>query len=142
MADRLIEMLRRHEGVRNFVYLDSEGLETIGVGRCIAEGSLGLSDDEVDYLLANDLKRCIEELTRTFDWYSKLDPVRQDVMISLCFNLGLTRLLKFEKALAGMETGDWETARAEFMDSRWSTQVGRRAVELTDMLVTGKYQGA
>jgi lysozyme len=141
MADRLIEMLRRHEGVRNHVYLDSEGLETIGVGRCIAEGSLGLSDDEVDYLLANDLKRCIEEL-KTFDWYEKLDPVRQDVMISLCFNLGLTRLLKFEKALAGMENSDWETARAEFMDSRWSTQVGQRAVELTDMLVTGKYLGA
>jgi len=142
MADRLIEMLRRHEGVRNFVYLDSEGLETIGVGRCIAEGSLGLSDDEVDYLLANDLKRCIEELKRTFDWYDKLDPVRQDVMISLCFNLGLTRMLKFERALAGMENSDWETARAEFMDSRWSTQVGQRAVELTDMLVTGKYVGA
>jgi len=142
MADRLIEMLRRHEGVRNHVYLDSEGLETIGVGRCIAEGSLGLSDDEVDYLLANDLKRCIEELKRTFDWYDKLDLVRQDVMISLCFNLGLTRLLKFEKALAGMENSDWETARAEFMDSRWSTQVGQRAVELTDMLVTGKYVGA
>ena len=138
--DRLIEMLRRHEGVRNHVYLDSENLETIGVGRCIAEGSLGLSDDEVDYLLANDLKRCIEELTRTFDWYSKLDPVRQDVMISLCFNLGLTRLLKFEKALAGMANSDWETASAEFMDSRWSTQVGQRAVELTDMLRTGKYQ--
>ena len=142
MADRLIEMLRRHEGVRNHVYLDSENLETIGVGRCIAPGSLGLSDEEVNYLLANDVKRSIEELTRTFDWYSKLDPVRQDVMISLCFNLGLTRLLKFEKALAGMANNDWETARAEFMDSRWSTQVGQRAVELTDMLVTGKYLGA
>jgi len=142
MADRLIEMLRRHEGVRNHVYLDSEGLETIGVGRCIAEGSLGLSDDEVDYLLANDVKRTIEELSRTFDWYETLDPVRQDVMISLCFNLGLTRLLKFKKALAGMENNDWETARAEFMDSRWSTQVGQRAVELTDMLVTGQYLGA
>jgi len=140
MADRLIEMLRRHEGVRNHVYRDTENLETIGVGRCIAEGSLGLSDDEVDYLLGNDLKRCIEELKRAFDWYEKLDPVRQDVMISLCFNLGLTRLLKFEKALAGMENSDWETASTEFMDSRWSTQVGQRAVELTDMLRTGKYQ--
>jgi len=140
MADRLIEMLRRHEGVRNHVYRDTENLETIGVGRCIAEGSLGLSDDEVDYLLGNDLKRCIEELKTAFDWYEKLDPVRQDVMISLCFNLGLTRLLKFEKALAGMENSDWETASTEFMDSRWSTQVGERAVELTDMLRTGKYQ--
>ncbi|MFZ8929334.1 MAG: glycoside hydrolase family protein [Pseudohongiellaceae bacterium] len=140
MADRLIEMLRRHEGVRNHVYRDTENLETIGVGRCIAEGSLGLSDDEVDYLLGNDLKRCIEELKRAFDWYEKLDPVRQDVMISLCFNLGLTRLLKFEKALAGMENSDWETASTEFMHSRWSTQVGQRAVELTDMLRTGKYQ--
>ena len=31
--DRLISQLKVHEGVRNKVYLDTEGIETIGVGR-------------------------------------------------------------------------------------------------------------
>ncbi len=45
----LIEMLKRHEGVRSHVYLCSAGYETIGVGRNIAESGLGLSDDEIEY---------------------------------------------------------------------------------------------
>ena len=32
MSEQLREMLKRHEGVRSFVYLCSEGYETIGVG--------------------------------------------------------------------------------------------------------------
>ena len=48
MSDKLREMLRRHEGVKNFVYLCSEGYKTIGVGP-VSESGLGLSDDEVGY---------------------------------------------------------------------------------------------
>ena len=50
MSD-LIEQLRRHEGVRSTVYKCTAGFETIGVGRNISESGLGLSDDEIDYLL-------------------------------------------------------------------------------------------
>ena len=62
MSEELRKMLKRHEGVKNFVYLCSEGYETIGVGRNIADSGLGLSDDEVDYLLDNDIKRVKDEL--------------------------------------------------------------------------------
>ena len=62
MSD-LISMLKRHEGVRSKVYMCSAGYETIAVGRNISESGLGLSDDEIDYLLANDIKRVREELT-------------------------------------------------------------------------------
>ena len=61
--DKLIEMLRRHEGVEKHVYLDTEGLETIGVGRNVSKTGLGLSDDEVNYLLQNDISRVIKELS-------------------------------------------------------------------------------
>ena len=63
MSEQLREMLRRQEGVRNFVYMCSEGYETIGVGRNIADSGLGLSNDEVDYLLDNYIKRVKEELS-------------------------------------------------------------------------------
>jgi lysozyme len=68
-------MLKRHEGVRDKVYMCSAGYETIGVGRNISESGLGLSEDEIDYLLNNDIKRCREELTIEYEWFSKLDRV-------------------------------------------------------------------
>ena len=60
---RLVNMLKRHEGVRDKVYMCSAGYETIGVGRNISESGLGLSDDEIEYLLKNDIERCRNELT-------------------------------------------------------------------------------
>ena len=63
-------------------------------------GGLGLSEDEIDYLLKNDIYRSRKELSETFSWFDDLDEVRQDAMCNLHFNLGLTRLLGFKKALA------------------------------------------
>ena len=48
MSNQLIDMLKRHEGVRSHVYLCSAGYETIAVGRNIAESGLGLSEDEIE----------------------------------------------------------------------------------------------
>ena len=50
----LIDMVKRHEGVKSHVYKCTQGFETIGVGRNISESGLGLSPDEIDYLLHND----------------------------------------------------------------------------------------
>ena len=56
---RLIEQLKRHEGVSKWAYEDHLGYITVGVGRCLdPEIGLGLSDDEIDYLLRNDITRC------------------------------------------------------------------------------------
>ncbi len=137
--DKLIEMLRRHEGVEHKVYLDTEGLETIGVGRNISATGLGLSDDEVDYLLQNDITRVEDELDRAFPWFSDLDDARRDAMISLGFNLGLPRLLKFKNALASMSEGSFDEAADHFLDSKWAIQVKGRAIELTDMIRSGDY---
>jgi lysozyme len=137
---KLVEMLRLHEGVRYKVYLCSEGYETIGVGRNISEGGLGLSKDEVDFLLVNDIKRVQDELTRNFPWFLDLNEARRDAMVDICFNLGLTRLRSFANALEAMSYGQYEIAANEFMDSRWSQQVGNRAVEVTEMIRTGEYQ--
>ncbi len=139
MSDKLIETLKRHEGVRSHVYLCSAGYETIGVGRNIADSGLGLSGDEIDYLLANDIKRVDAELAYSYAWYNELDEVRKEAMINLSFNLGQTRLQKFVKALEHMESGSYDLAAAEFMDSRWSAQVGQRAVEVTEMIRTGNH---
>ena len=136
----LTEMLRKHEGVRDKVYLCSAGYETIGVGRNISEDGLGLSADEIDYLLSNDIKRVREELTEEYYWFAGLDEARQDAMIDISFNLGQTRLRGFVKSLEAMAREDFDTAADEFMDSKWSEQVGDRAVEVTEIIRTGEYQ--
>ena len=133
----LIDIQVRHEGLRNKPYEDASGHLTIGVGRNL--DSLGLSDDEIYYLLKNDIRRCETELDNSFRWYKDLDQVRQEAMINLCFNLGITRLRKFKLALRAMEAKDYEDASDEFLDSLWATQVGQRAVEVTYMIRFGEY---
>jgi len=140
MRDKLIEMLKVHEGVETYAYKCSENKTTIGVGRNVDKaGGLGLSDDEVDYLLQNDIDRVILELDSEYDWFSDLDDVRQDAMVDISFNLGQTRLRAFKKALSAMSEGDWDEAADQFMDSRWSEQVGIRAKNLTEMIRSGSY---
>ena len=97
-----------------------------------------MSDDEIDYLLENDIKRCKQELVG-LSWFADLDAVRQDAIVNLCFNLGLTRLMGFKNAMGAMAVGDYEKAADEFLDSRWANQVGQRALDVTHMIRTGEY---
>ena len=139
MTEKLLEMLKRHEGVRSHVYRCSAGYETIGVGRNISKSGMGLSDDEVDYLLENDIERVIKELSSEYPWFNALDDVRKDAMIDISFNLGATRLRGFKRALAAMEVADYKTAAKEFLDSKWSRDVKGRATELCYMIEMGSY---
>lgn len=141
---KLIEMLKVHEGVETHAYRDTVGKMTIGVGRNIdADDGLGLSMEEVEYLLGNDIERVEQELVGALPWTIDLlviDSPRFDALVDLCFNLGLPRFLNFIKALDACADEDWERAADEFMDSRWAKQVGNRAIEITEMIRTGEYQ--
>ena len=137
---QLIDMLKLHEGVRSKVYVCSAGYETIGVGRNISESGLGLSDDEIEYLLSNDIARVKSELADTYFWFNGINEARQDAMIDMCFNLGLTRLRGFVKALEAMSREQFDVAADEFLDSKWAQQVGMRAVRVTEMIRSGEYQ--
>ena len=132
---KLIEELKRDEGVELRPYKCSAGFLTLGVGRNIEER--GITMDESDYLLANDITICEEEATRVFKWYDTLSDVRQRVILNMVFNLGLTKLLNFKKFLAAMEAEDWEEAGKQMLDSRWAKQVGNRADRLEQMIVNG-----
>jgi lysozyme len=140
VTEQLLEMLKRHEGVEHHIYRCSAGFWTIGAGRNVdPQGGLGLSDDEVDYLLQNDIERVIKELSTEYRWFNSLDDVRKDAMIDISFNLGATRLRGFKRALAAMEVADYKMAAKEFLDSKWSRDVKGRATELCYMIEMGSY---
>ena len=135
---RLIETLRRQEGVKNTLYKCTSDKWTIGVGRNLED--VGLSDEEIDYLLENDIERTEELLDEYMDWWRDLDSVRQEAMVNFVFNVGIGTAQKFKKAMTALEEQDYDTAADEMMDSNWSKQVGQRAVEVTEMIRTGEYQ--
>ena len=136
---KLIETLKRHEGVSKYAYEDHLGYVTIGVGRCLdPERGLGLSDDEIEYLLRNDIERCYSEVG-VFSWFHDLDKVRQEAIVNMLFNLGLPTFLEFKKTLKFLAEGKYSQAAAEMLDSKWANQVGDRANELAYMVETGQY---
>ena len=136
--NKLIETLRRHEGVKNTLYKCTSDKWTIGVGRNLED--VGLSDAEIDYLLENDIVRTEELLDEYMSWWRELDEVRQEALVNFVFNVGIGTAMKFKKAMAALEKWDYDTAADEMMDSNWSNQVGQRAVEVTEMIRTGQYQ--
>jgi len=133
--DLLITELKRDEGVKLKAYQDTVGIWTIGIGRNLQD--VGVSMDEAEYMLANDIDVAVGELQRTFGWFEGLSDARQRVCVNMCFNLGLSRLLGFKKFLAAMAIGDWKTAGVEMLDSKWSRQVGVRSTRLKDLLLEG-----
>lgn len=139
MMSKLLDLVKLHEGVVSHAYEDSRGYLTIGVGRLIDQKlGGGLSEDEINYLLANDIKRCEDE-AMLYPFYAKLDEARKAVIISMLFNLGKPNFDKFQNFQAALLVGDYRLAAAEMLRSRWAEQVKGRAVELSQMMESGEW---
>jgi lysozyme len=134
--NRFIKQMRFHEGVKNKVYKDHLGIETIGVGRNLVDR--GLSDEEVDYLLGNDITIVENELDNGLSWWRDLDEVRQRALADLAFNMGLPRLHGFVKMLDGLQRRDYHAAADELLDSKYAKQVGARSERVAQMIRTGE----
>ena len=134
--DDIAESLKVEEGYRAHCYICTAGAHTVGYGRNIdADGGIGISEDEADYLLRNDIERTIEECKR-WAWFDDLDPGRQSVVVQLCFQLGAPRLSQFKLMLAALsqQPPDYETAADELLDSRFAEQVPERANRLAEKM--------
>jgi lysozyme len=134
----LWEQLIQHEGLRLKPYRCSAGKLTIGIGRNIED--VGITEEEALVLLGNDIARVISDLDRNVPTFSGLDEIRKRVLVDMCFNLGISRLMKFRRMLAALEVSDYAQAAVEMMDSRWARQVGSRAERLKHMMKTGEKQ--
>ena len=133
--DQLKNQLKRHEGVKYELYCCTAGKQTIGVGRNLDD--LGISDDEVMYLLDNDVSRVEQELLKNIPTLNGHSENRQIVLNNMAFNLGINRLMKFKSMLKALEAQDYQSAANEMLDSLWARQVGQRAEELAEMMRKG-----
>lgn len=137
----LAAMLEAEEGRKRSAYQDHLGYWTIGVGRLIdARRGGGLTDDEIDYLLANDIKRKTEEVAKALPWISSLNGARQAVLIGMAFQLGTDGLLAFKNTLGKIQAGDFKGAADNMLMSKWATQTPARAMRMAKQMETGEWQ--
>ena len=137
LMNRIKAQLVRHEGLRLKPYRCTAGKLTIGYGRNLDD--CGISQTEAYVLLENDIQNCEKQLLDEIpEIYNCLDDVRKSVLLNMCFNLGIKGLLEFKNTLAFIAAGDWERAANGMLASKWAKQVGKRAIELSEMMRKGQ----
>lgn len=132
--ETLRDRVLRHEGIRLKVYKDSLGYDTIGVGRLLSNG---ISQEEAMFMLDSDLKRCKIQVSSELPWTLGIDDARRDVLIEMCFQLGINRLLTFKRMISAMRDGFYEQAAKEMLNSAWHAQTPKRCEELALIMERG-----
>ena len=132
----LRSQLERHEGLRLKPYLDTATPPrlTIGYGRNLDD--VGISREEADYMLSNDIDKVVRELV-TVDEYVALDCIRQTVIANMTVNMGFRGVIQFKRMWAAIGRKDYAAAAREMLDSKWRRQVGNRAIELAEIMRSG-----
>lgn len=125
MREQLRKDLIRDEGIRLKPYKCPANKLTIGVGRNIED--IGITTQEANYLLDNDIERVNRELDANLSWWRGRPEHVQRGMANMCFQLGLSKFLPFRRMLSALQAGDYKTAQAEAKDSNWYRQTPARA---------------
>lgn len=149
MSTTLKNRLIQEEGLRLRPYQDSNGIWTIGVGHNIEADAMmfpllgplietGITKERAFELLDSDIAEATRELERVYPWIKNLDEPRREVLIDMCFNLGIAKLFQFHNTIRMIEEGRYVDAADNLRSSLWYRQVGNRAEHLCQILITGE----
>ena len=129
---RILELLEKHEGYRPSVYKCTEGYDTIGHGFAIKD--LVLDEDISKEILKRKVDRLISRVQKKFNWFKSAENEVKDVVICMCFQMGVSGFSKFKKTIDHLENKRYAKASAEMLDSRWAKQTPNRALELSNII--------
>lgn len=121
--------------MRTHPYKDSVGKLTIGVGRNLTDRGLGV--EVLNLLFENDIDIASQALDIWLAGWRDFSPSRKSALLSMAFNLGAPRLCQFVKLRSALIAGDFDTAAAKALDSKWARQVGCRADEIAALIAKG-----
>ena len=128
----LLKRIKHHEGYRKSVYQCTEGYDTIGYGFAIKD--LQLDEDVAEEILIRKVEKLIKRGRKRFDWLDSVPHAVQGVLVEMSYQMGLSGVCKFKKALHAMKMLQWKLAADELLDSRWAKQTPNRAKELSDII--------
>jgi lysozyme len=129
---RLIESIKHHEGFREKSYVDTLGYETIGYGFAIK--NLKLDEDIAGIILERKMIFLILDCFNRFQWLNAQPTAVQEVIIEMCYQLGVTGVSKFVKTIDFIKNGDYILAGNEMLDSRWAKQTPNRARGMSEII--------
>lgn len=138
-------MLERDEGREYKAYPDPLTRAepwTIGIGHTGPEVHAGLvwDDNQIDDAFGLDVDEATRGCLDNFPWFGQLNEPRQAVLISMCFQMGIHRLLGFAATLAACRDQHFETAAENMRQSIWAHQTPSRAARLAYQMATGAWQ--
>ena len=128
----LLKRIKHHEGFRKSVYQCTEGYDTIGYGFAIKD--LEMDEDIAEEILMRKVEKLIKRVRSKFDWLDSVPHEVQGVLVEMSYQMGLSGVSKFKKALHAMQMFQWKLAATELLDSRWAKQTPNRAKKLSDII--------
>ena len=132
MITRLKEQLIIDKGFELFPYRCTAGKLTIGVGRNIQD--VGISKEEAEHLLENDIMKSIIDLKKIFENFENLPENVQYVLTNMRFQLGAGTFRKFKNFIKAIKAESFNEAARQMIDSRWYRQVPNRANRLISIM--------
>ena len=121
------QWLKQEEKFVSHVYKDSEGFDTIGIGRLVHAGKGGITLEEAQYLLNNDIARICKGLDSTIPFWRETPESVQHALIAMAFQMGVDGLAGFKLSLELIKTKRYPEARIELANSLWYKQTTNRA---------------
>ena len=114
------------------VYRCTRNFDTIGYGFAIKD--LVLDEDIADEILVRKLNDLMRAINKKFNWVEGLPKEAQDVVIEMCYQLGVSGFSKFKKSINYLKNHDFRNASSEILRSVWAEQTPNRAKELSNIL--------
>jgi lysozyme len=132
MRTKAKSWIKQCEGFRAMPYYDTEGHLTIGFGRNLS--SHGVSLDEAEHMIDNDIDDCILKLSRNCSWYNNAPENVKIAVLNMCFNLGFTKFLTFHELIDALIERNYTKASQEVLNSKWALEIKERAKDVAVMI--------
>ena len=81
---------------------------------------LELSEEICEKILLEKLQDLIVRVGKKFPWWSKAPEPIRDVVVELCYQLGVTGFSRFKKTIDHLENRRYAKAATEMLDSKWA----------------------
>ena len=133
--DKLLESVKKHEGFRDHVYLDSLSKRTVGYGHlCVEdhwEDGKKYDKEYLEDILEKDLQSAIDQAHDMCQGMEISDDAKS-IICEMIFQLGGNGVSKFKNMWKALKENppNYEEASVQMLDSRWAKQTPNRAKEM------------
>lgn len=144
-SDNLIKNIKCNEGFKSAIYTDILSFPTVGYGfllKSLTPDELALnggkaepmSKEAADKILFLKLEKLEKEVLETFPWLIKKPVCVQEMVVEMCYQMGVEKVKKFHTTLHHLKNSEWFYAKKSALNSLWARQTPSRAKKVLSVL--------